>query len=174
MKGQSVIFSTGTDNWRTPQALFNALDKEFHFTLDAAADTSNHKCPYWFGPGSEFAEDALGENWMVPVGSVWMNPPYSHCADFISKAAIEAHDGHANTVALVPSRTDTQWWHAHVWDREWHRPRPGVEVRFIKGRVKFELPDVVNKNSAPFPSVVVVFHKHQNAVFNSVKRGKQL
>ncbi|MCC6970463.1 MAG: hypothetical protein IT434_09600, partial [Phycisphaerales bacterium] len=56
-------------------------------------------------------------------------------------------------VVLIPARTDTKAFHAHIWDRENHRPRPGVEVRFLNGRLKFG----GCKDAAPFPSMVVVF-----------------
>jgi site-specific DNA-methyltransferase (adenine-specific) len=78
--------------------------------------------------------------------------PYSQCRAFIAKAALEATRG-CTVVALVPARTDTKWWHAHVWDGAFHRPRPGVEVRFLPGRLKFS----GSTNSAPFPSVVLIF-----------------
>jgi hypothetical protein len=70
----------------------------------------------------------------------------------VEKAASEARDG-ATVVMLLPSRTDTKYWHRFIWDAEKHQPRPGVEVRFIKGRLKFGN----SQNSAPFPSVVIVF-----------------
>lgn len=81
-----------------------------------------------------------------------MNPPYSRCREFIAKAAHEATKG-ATVVCLVPSRTDTRWWHDFVWNNLAHRTYPGVEIRFVKGRLKFG----DGKNSAPFPSVVIVF-----------------
>ena len=83
-----------------------------------------------------------------------MNPPYSKCRQFIEKAAREASKG-ATVVALVPSRTDTRWWHEYVWSGS--QPKPGVEVRFVKGRLKFG----EGKNGAPFPSVVVIFRPPQ-------------
>jgi hypothetical protein len=59
-------------------------------------------------------------------------------------------------VCLVPSRTDTRWWHEHAWDATTHQPRPGVEIRFVRGRLKFGNTGKA-ENSAPFPSVVIVF-----------------
>jgi hypothetical protein len=102
----------------------------------------------------EAAEDSRKEG--VPPPICWLNPPYSKCREFIAKAAAEARKG-CTVVCLVPSRTDTRWWHEHVWDAEKHQPRPGVEVRFIKGRLKFG----GSTNSAPFPSVVIVFRPPQ-------------
>ena len=147
------MFSKATDEWETPQAFFNELDAEFHFDWDAAASDENAKCDHYFG-GS--AVDALTANWTEFVlGPIWLNPPYSRCREFIAKAAQEARRG-ATVVCLVPSRTDTRMWHEHVWDAENNAPRPGVEIRFIKGRLKFGNAT----NSAPFPSVVLIFRPH--------------
>lgn len=147
-----VMFSKASDEWSTPQNLFDALHTEFRFTVDAAATPYNTKCPQWIGPGGVFP-NALdpGLHWGT-AGSVWLNPPYSRVRQFIDKAAAEAKLG-TTTVCLVPSRTDTRWWHEHVWNAERHQPKRGVEVRFIKGRLKFG----DGTNSAPFPSVVIIF-----------------
>ena len=81
-----------------------------------------------------------------------MNPPYSRNKQFIAKAAAEASKG-ATVVALVPARTCTRWFRACVWDRRRHQPQAGVELRFLKGRVKFG----AATSGAPFPSAVIVF-----------------
>lgn len=143
----AVMFSRESDEWATPRDLFRELDHEFTFGLDAAASGDNALTPRWL-------HDALSVDWSALAWGhpVWLNPPYSKCRQFVAKAAAEARRG-VTTVMLIPSRTDTRWWHEHVWDREQHKPRPGVEVRFLKGRLKFG----GSKNSAPFPSVVVIF-----------------
>lgn len=149
------LFSKGTDDWATPQDLYDALDAEFGFDLDTAADGTNEKCLRWFGPGSDEAEDALAVRWDNPPypATAWLNPPYSRVRQFITKAAQEAQEGRATVVCLIPARTDTRFFHDHIWDARWHRTRPGVEVRFLKGRLKFG----GAMNGAPFPSMVVVF-----------------
>lgn len=153
MKG-AVMFSRATDEWETPQAFFDALDDEFSFELDAAArDEQVAKQLPCITPEM----DALALDWRVDLSFgippiVFLNPPYSKCRAFIAKAAEEARKG-CTVVCLVPSRTDTRWWHEHVWDGTTHQPRPGVEVRFLRGRLKFG----GSKNSAPFPSVVIIF-----------------
>lgn len=148
-----VMFSRASDEWETPQDFFDALDAEFRFGLDAAASEDNAKCTVWM----DVEKDALRQDWrMGPRWSTWLNPPYSRVREFIEKAAQEARRG-ATVVCLVPSRTDTRWWHSEVWDAEKHTFRPGVEVRFVKGRLKFGN----SNNSAPFPSVVIVFRPPQ-------------
>lgn len=164
-----LMFSKKSDLWVTPDVLFNALNEEFKFTLDVAADESNHKCELWLGPGG-LVEDALSVSW---DGVCWMNPPYSQVGAFIEKAAAERLLG-VTTVALIPARTDTKYWHQHIWDYEhvnkcraydgastlWKDGtwRQGVRGRFLKGRVKFVNPESTRSNSAPFPSAVIIFH----------------
>lgn len=157
----ALMFGKATDEWETPQAFFDALDTEFSFALDVAATKENTKCASYLGIDGLY-EDGLTASWRDALRKVedgtrraacWMNPPYSQCRAFIKKAALEAFYFGITTVALVPSRTDTRWWHEHIWDVSTHNYRPGVEVRFVKGRLKFGN----SQSSAPFPSVVVVF-----------------
>ena len=148
----AVMFSKASDAWRTPRDLFESLDAEFGFDVDVAATADNCWKENYLGPdcGRPDRTDALATAWAVMGPVCWMNPPYSQCRDFMRKAAAEAQRG-ATVVCLVPSRTDTRWWHAYVWSD--NAPRPGVEVRFLRGRLKFG----DSENSAPFPSVVVIF-----------------
>lgn len=147
MTTMDVLWRSKTDEWATPQDLYDTLDGEFGFTLDAAATANNHKCLRWFGPGSDEAEDALAVDWGdAPFYStVWLNPPYSRCKEFIGKAMRESRMGRATVVCLIPARTDTRWFHAHIYDAQWYRTRPGVELRFLKGRVKFRRPDEIGE-----------------------------
>jgi site-specific DNA-methyltransferase (adenine-specific) len=148
----AVMFSRASDNWTTPQHFYDALHAEFMFCVDAAATRDNRKCVRYFGPDHSFTDcrDALTAAW-VPLPH-WCNPPYSRCREFVAKAAHERLTG-ALTVMLLPARTDTRWFHEHLWDARTHRPQTGIELRFVKGRLKFG----DGKNSAPFPSMVVVF-----------------
>ncbi|MEI8064440.1 MAG: phage N-6-adenine-methyltransferase [Verrucomicrobiota bacterium] len=130
-------FASQTDNWATPQALFNELDSEFGFELDVCASEQNAKCAKFFTK----EDDGLIQNWS---GVCWMNPPYGRQIGHWIKKAHESAKAGATVVCLVPSRTDTKWWHAHCIHGE---------VRFIKGRLKFG----DGKGTAPFPSAIVVF-----------------
>lgn len=160
----ALMFSKASDEWSTPQAFFDLLDDEFGFAIDVAATRHNTKCAGYFGPDG-LEDDALLADWGRALKAVedgtwrsifWMNPPYSRCREFIALASIKARLRGYTTVCLVPSRTDTRWWHDHVWDRESNGYRPGVEVRFVKGRLKFG----GAKAGAPFPSVVVIFRPY--------------
>lgn len=148
----------GKDTWRTPEGLFDTLDAEFSFLVDGAADETNALCYHWYGPGSSLGEDALAlPSWRATdehPNHVFLNPPYSRNADFVRKARAEADAGNALVVLLLPARVDVQWFHDLIWDRWEHKPRPRCEVRFIKGRLKFDDGDT----GAPFPSMIVIFH----------------
>ena len=133
----SVHFSSKTDNWATPQDFFDEWDKEFGFDLDVCASPDNAKCVKYF----DVEEDGLKQKW---EGICWMNPPYGRTIkQWMEKAYTSAEEG-ATVVCLVPARTDTVWWHDYAMKGH---------VTFIKGRLKFG----GSKNSAPFPSAVVVF-----------------
>lgn len=152
----ALMFSKASDEWETPQELYDQLDAEFKFDIDVAATQENEKCGTWLDMELD-ALDPERKSWLVyPLEeaptTVWLNPPYSKVRQFMARAALEAEKG-CTVVCLVPSRTDTRWWHEYVWNAETHQPRPGVEVRFLKGRLKFGNA----QNSAPFPSVVIIF-----------------
>lgn len=143
------MFSSKTDEWSTPQHVFDELNKEFNFTLDVCATIENAKCTAFYTKET----DGLSKNWQCPIEHntvAWMNPPYSEVKKWMEKAYNERLKG-VTTVALVPSRTDTKWFHNYVYNQ------PNVEIRFIKGRLKFG----DSKNSAPFPSMVVIFHPYK-------------
>ena len=124
--------------WKTPDDLFTTLDEEFHFTLDVCATKENTKCLNYFS--SE--ENGLIQNW-VP-NRCWMNPPYGREIIKWMRKAYEENLRGALVVCLVPSRTDTRWWHNYVMMGEIH---------FLRGRLYFNN----GKTRAPFPSAVVIF-----------------
>lgn len=155
----AVLFSSAKDEWATPRDFFEVLDREFRFTVDAAASPENTQCRKWYGKPMrphDLDDGALTDfpGWyeMDGAGPYWLNPPYSQNRAFIAKAAQEAAKG-CTVVCLVPARTDVRWFHEHVYNATENRWRPGVEVRFIKGRLKFG----GSTNSAPFPSMLVIF-----------------
>jgi phage N-6-adenine-methyltransferase len=132
----SVHFKSEKMDWGTPQELFDKLDEEFHFTLDVCALPKNAKCRRFFSPH----EDGLSREWN---GVCWMNPPYGREIEkWMHKAFHESQRG-ATVVCLVPARTDTEWWHKYALQGE---------IRFIRGRVKFQGADA----TAPFPSAIVI------------------
>ena len=141
-----VHFSSKTDLWATPQSFFDRLDSEFNFTLDPCSDGNNNKCKRYFTK----EDDGLVQDWGGET--VFMNPPYGRViGDWIKKAYKESLNG-ATVVCLIPSRTDTKYWHEYVMK--------AGEIRFVKGRLKFG----DSSNSAPFPSAVVIFRNNCDGI----------
>lgn len=134
-----LFFDNAGDERGTPQAFFDQLNAEFHFDLDAAASSRNHKCDLWYGEGG-IENDAIEADWAGMT--VFLNPPYSAAGGFVAKAREEADKG-ATVVLLLPARTDTRYWHKYVWNKDTGTWYPGVECRFVAGRLQFEL-DVPN------------------------------
>lgn len=146
----NIHTSCKSSEWETPHDLFEAYNTRFHFNVDVAATHDNALLEkYW-----TIQDDALSKDWAPMV--CWMNPPYGReIAKFMSKAWHESQRG-ATVVCLVPSRTDTAWWHEYAMKGE---------VEFIRGRLRF-----VNRtfpswrsdgnfkiSPACFPSAVVIF-----------------
>lgn len=134
-----VMFSSASEDWATPQDFFDALDAGFGFTLDVCATPDNAKCARYFTK----EDDGLAQDWGTET--CWCNPPYGRTMlAWVHKAWVASLGG-AVVVMLAHARTDTRWFHFAL--------EHGAETRFIKGRLKFG----GSKNSAPFPSVVLIF-----------------
>lgn len=140
----SVHFSSATDLWATPQAFFDVVAGEFAFETDMCALPENAKCALYFTP----EQDGLAQPWN---GVCWMNPPYGRAIGAWIKKAFESAQGGATVVCLLPARTDTLWWHDYA---------SKGEVRFLRGRLKFG----GQKNSAPFPSALVIFRPRELSI----------
>lgn len=124
------LFSSATDRWSTPIDLKSALDKEFHFNFDP--------CPL---DGTIDGLAPLYSDWSGK--RVFCNPPYGPGIGEWLKRGLEAE----LAVYLIPARTDTRWFHQIVLPC-------ATEIRFVKGRLKFG----GATNSAPFPSMIVIFN----------------
>lgn len=135
------MMSSATDQWGTPLDLFNELDKEFQFTLDACASHWNYKVDNYFTQ----EQDGLAQAW---TGVVWCNPPYGRAIKNWIRKGYESSQGGATVVMLIPARTDTTYWHDYVMKGD---------IRFLRGRIKFVQPDGTADAPAPFPSAIVIF-----------------
>jgi site-specific DNA-methyltransferase (adenine-specific) len=134
-----VLFSSKSEEWETPQCLFDKLNAEFHFTLDPCCTDENAKCEKHYTK----MQDGLLQDWTGET--VFCNPPYGRAMPkWIEKCYKHKLDG-GTAVMLIPARTDTKAFHEWIYNQS--------EIRFIKGRLKFGK----SKNSAPFPSMIVVF-----------------
>ena len=135
----SGMFTSDTSEWATPQDFFDKLNAEFHFTLDPCATPENAKCgKFYTKEQNGLAQDWTGE-------TVFCNPPYGkEISAWVEKCYKHSLSGEC-AVMLIPSRTDTRWFHEWVYGK--------AELRFVKGRLRFN----DSKGSAPFPSLVVVY-----------------
>lgn len=134
------LFSTGKNDWETPQWLFDELNDEFHFTLDPCASHENAKCNKYYTE----EDNGLLKDWHDEI--VFCNPPYSSAEQ--NKWVQRCYEHYINggiAVMLLPARTDTKRFHDYILDK--------AEIRFIRGRLNFGN----SINSAPFPSMIVVY-----------------
>lgn len=122
-----ILFSKKCDDWATPLPIYRwFMGRGFvdPCPLNSIMDNLSY----------DFSESDL-----------FINPPYSNISKWVD-FAIENHlKGNLtkNIVLLIPSRTDTKYFHRLM--------QYGCEFSFFKGRLKFG----GSKNSAPFPSVLV-------------------
>ncbi len=126
---RKVMFSSHSPEWQTPKCVMEELEEEFAgFDLDP--------CPI------DHTVDGLTIPW---EGKVYVNPPYGREIGRWIKKGYESAKAGALVVMLIPSRTDTIWWHNYVMKSD--------EIRFIKGRLCFS----GYPTGAPFPSCIVIF-----------------
>ncbi len=140
---QQTMFSHKSDEFETPLDFYHKLDRKYHFTLDPCATKQNAKCSKFY----TIQDDGLKQDWQGEV--VFVNPPYSKNKDWIKKCYEEGQKLDTTVVVLIPSRTDTKYWHDYIMKAQ--------EIHFVKGRLKFGN----EKNCAPFPSAVVIFSSNQ-------------
>jgi len=131
------------DAWETPDYFFNLLNQEFNFTLDAAASKSNTKCEKFF----DKKRNGLLQNW--DGETVFVNPPFGNIEEWVQKCFEEGKKENTIVVLILPSRTDTSYWHEFIMKAS--------EIRFCKGRVNFWRNGHSTKNGSTFPLAIVVF-----------------
>jgi len=141
---RNTLFSSEHDNWATPPEIYKKLDAEFHFDFDP--------CPL----------NATFNGLEIPWKKYnFINPPYSDIESFLEKSQNELKNGRAEiNVFLIPVRTDTKWFHKYIYSyilEKKHNPFDN-EIRFKKGRIKF-INGNNKSNSAPFPSMIIVFRR---------------
>lgn len=125
-----VLFKSERQNWKTPKRFYEELNREFAFDFDPCLTTR-----------VDWETDGLNREW----GKCnFVNPPYSDIKRWVAKSWLEFQKG-KRVVLLIPSRTDTKWWHEYCMK--------ATEIRFIEGRLRFD----EHKNAAPFPSCLVIF-----------------
>lgn len=150
------LLSSKSNEWETPKDLFKELNDEFSFTLDPCCTHENHTCPKYY----TVEDDGLSKDWQGNI--VFMNPPYGRAiGQWMAKAYEESLKG-TTVVCLIPSRTDTKYWHEYCMKAS--------EIRYIRGRLRF-----INRtfpswradgdfkvSPAPFPCAIVIFKEVSN------------
>lgn len=130
MSNLKVHYLSQSVDWATPAWLYDELNAEFQFNDDP--------CPLY----GVTNQDGLSRPWGT---STYCNPPYGRTIGLWTRKAREEAEGGKTVVLLVPSRTDTRWWHEDIMTAD--------EIRFVKGRLKFG----GAKQGAPFPSALAIW-----------------
>lgn len=136
-----ALFTSNSDEWETPRELYTSLNKRFKFTLDPCSTKENHLCNKYYTK----EENGLCKSWKGET--VFVNPPYSKIKQWVEKCYKEYETNGTTVVLLIPSRTDTRYFHEYIYHK--------AEIEFIKGRLHFSN----SKNSAPFPSMIVIYER---------------
>jgi phage N-6-adenine-methyltransferase len=145
---KAALFSYTTEEYITPKWLYDQLNEEFHFELDPCTTEDNplhtlHYCTKDM--------DGLSKDWRM-FSSVYVNPPYGRdVIKWVKKAYYSTDCGGTVVVMLLPARTDTKWFHDYIYKQS------DVEIRFLRGRLKFGMSRDHGSNTAPFPSMIVIF-----------------
>ena len=140
--GKTNTNESEKDLWQTPQCLFDTLDQEFNFEMDACADDYNHLCHVYFTE----SDSALESSW---VCNCFLNPPYSQTELFLLRANEQAKRNNITVVALVNANTDTKWFKA--------ASETANEIRLISGRVGFVKPDGTKANGNPKGQCLIIW-----------------
>lgn len=140
-----ALFTSNKEDWETPQDFYDRLNAKYHFEWDLAASDDNAKCSCYFTRD----DNSLEQDWEGLSGNLFLNPPYGRELKlWVRKAANTKLKAKQNLVMLIPSRTDTSYWHDYIFKH--------AEIEFLRGRLKFEVGGI-SGDSAPFPSAVVIY-----------------
>ncbi|GKT04406.1 DNA N-6-adenine-methyltransferase [Furfurilactobacillus entadae] len=140
-----TALTSNKDDWETPQKMFDELNQKYNFTTDLAARSDNAKCAEFITP----EQDSLSTDWTKIPGNLFLNPPYGRdLRKWVQKAYQSSLDRDGKIVLLIPSRTDTSYWHDFIFNK--------AKITFLRGRLKFEIGGEAGQ-PAPFPSAIVVY-----------------
>ena len=125
MTNFTPMFSSDKDYWETPQSLFDELNAEFNFTLDAAASDTNHKCKHKIKtPFARIVVEGIPEK---PYYNIWyFNPADGEChIGFGSYCLDNVFNWLAEEFEITEPRTDVEpvrygkWIHSEIEDDDW-------------------------------------------------------
>ena len=127
------------DEYPTPDWLYQPLNEVFHFEVDVAANSHNHKCKKFFNA----QQDGLKQDW-TKFNSVWCNPPFSSIGDWVQKGYEAALTG-TNVAIVSMTNSETRWFQEYCWC---------ADLLLVNGRVQFNNAAEANR----FGSIVILFH----------------
>jgi len=146
---------------RTPSDIWQALNGEFHFTLDACASDANHLLPKYYTEQNS----CLDKDWAGEVA--YCHPMFDgKIGKFVEKVVTEK----CLSVMLLPAATHTRYFHKFIWDKSINQPRHNVEVRFLEkptrgfnfGNDNGEVADIPKgKVGYIKPLMIVIFRNEQ-------------
>lgn len=150
--GPSIDRANSKQDYATPREFLDAVEREFGpIVWDLAASRANRVCENYYGPGSQWAQDAFAYGWastyarmrssmVMGVGDelIWLNPPYANIAPWARKCA-EARDAGARIAFLVPASVGANWF--------WDYVAPYARV-FSVGRIMFVTREFVTNGVA--------------------------
>lgn len=130
-----ALLASGKMDWQTPDSVLELVRQFAPIVLDPCTSSDNPT-----GAHSFITCGGLEERWYEAGGLVYVNPPYGReLPRWADKCRLEAKLG-ASIILLVPSRTDTRWWHACEADC--------AAFALWRGRMTFK----GAPSTAPFPS----------------------
>ena len=158
------------DEYGTPKEMYNAICKKFNIfpKLDACASEKNHVVNNYITEEDNALR--LTDSFKVDF---FVNPPYSKVEQFMEHSWKQHRKWNTNALILVYAKTDTRWCHRWVeskyYDKLYNPDEKyllsdgtnEVTRHFIQGRLRFIKNGQRTRNSAPYPSAWIVYHKDQ-------------
>lgn len=144
-----AIIDVTSDEWGTPVEFFKLMENLFgKFDLDAAADDNWNLCEKYLTK----KQDALNPNTTWDGINIWLNPPYGKWIPKFLLRVLEEALKDKTIICLLPSKTDTIWFHKIV-------AIFASELIFIEGRLNFRRKDD-GKSQGFVSSIIVKFDKN--------------
>lgn len=137
-KFDEILLSSKKEDWETPKNLFDYFNKIYNFTLDPCSTKENAKCKKFYTKN----DNGLSKEWS---GSVFVNPPYCRKTKLWVEKAFNEKENCDYIVMLLPCRPDVSYFHDFILNKS--------RIIFLRGRLKFGN----SKNTAPFPSMIVIY-----------------
>ena len=143
------LMTSNSNEWYTPDYLYNYLNDIYKFNLDPCATKESAKCLQYYTK----EDDGLSKCWINK--NVFVNPPYGRDIKDWVKKSYESSLNNCRVVMLIPARTDTTYWHDFVF-------KYASKITFLKSRIKFISSEGISNNSATFPSAIIEFDNRKD------------